>query len=110
MLKITVLPKISTFKELKIDNNKAIEINNKKFIKKSRKLKGQKTLKSQKLAKLVKKQSKSENLLKNNAIKKFSFLILGTKINFNHLRLTFIKTLILKYFNLKYYIWIKTNA
>ena len=43
-------------------------------------------------------------------MKEFSFLISDTKIAFNHLRLTFIKAPIFKYFNPKYYIWIKTNA
>ena len=52
---------------------------------------------------------KSRNLPKNNIIRRFSFLILNTRIVFNYLQLAFIKTLILRYFDLKNHIWIKTN-
>lgn len=45
----------------------------------------------------------------NKAIK-IDFLIFEAKKTFIHLQKTFIKALILKYFDSKYYIYIETNA
>ena len=48
-------------------------------------------------------------ILNIGTTKKLFFLILNTKKNFKRLRQAFIKALIYQYFNLKYYIQIKTN-
>ena len=70
-----------------------------KKVKKSRKSKSKKTSKSHNLAKSGKKLLKSENLPNFNA-----------KKTFNHLWVFFIEASILGHFDLKYYIWIETNA
>ena len=83
--------------------------------KKLKKSKSQKLAKSQKSSKLRK--LKSEKLSKGRNLSNFnimevgsSFLIPNTRTAFNYLWLTFIKTLILCYFNLEYYIWIKIDT
>ena len=53
--------------------------------------------------------AKNKNLPKNNTIKESCFLISNIKIIFNYLWLVFFKALIFWYFDLKYYIWSKTN-
>ena len=81
-----------------------------KLLKLRKTSKGQKLSKSQKLAK-SKKPSKSRNSpnfdTKNSEP---SFLTPKARATFNHLRLTFTKALILWHFDLKCYIWIKTDA
>ena len=82
-----------------------------KYAKKSRKSKGQKTSKSQKSAKSRKNLSKNENSPNFSATEAGpSFLTLGARKAFNCLRLRFTKTLILRHFDLKCYIWIETDA
>ena len=86
-----------------------------KHAKKSGKSKSEKLAKSQKLSKYKseksKKSSKSGNLPNFNTIETGpSFLIPDARAVFNCLRLAFTETPILQYFNLKYHIWIKTNA
>ena len=55
--------------------------------------------------KTVKKSSFFKKLLTRTT----SYLTLNTKIAFTQLKKIFIKVLIFCYFDLKYYIWIKTN-
>ena len=62
-------------------------------------------------------KSKSKKLLKSRNSPNFnitkvelSFLTPNARMAFNQLWLAFIKALILSYFNLKYHIWIETNA
>lgn len=59
---------------------------------------------------MFKKLSKSKNSLKNDTTGGSSFLTPSIKIVFNYLQLVFIKALIFWNFDLRYYIWIKTNA
>ena len=67
--------------------------------------------KSQNLAKSRKKLIKSGNSTNFNTIEDGpKFLILDTRIAFNCLWLVFIKASILRYFDLKCYIWIETDA
>lgn len=97
MLKTTVLLERLTFKQLKVDDN---EINRfgvsggKEFTRKPGKPKNQKLCKFSKILK-YKKLLKSGNLPNNNAMKRLSFLILNSRIAFNHLWLAFNKALIL---------------
>ena len=49
------------------------------------------------------------HILNIRAINKLTFLTPNAKKIFNHLRQTFIKAPILRYFDLKSYIWIKIN-
>ena len=111
MLKTTMLSQVFVINKIFIiDKNSSIKDNN-KLTKKFIKLKTKKLSKLQKLAKLRKKLLTNENLLKFD-IKKTepSFLTFNTRIAFNYLWLTFIKTSIFQYFDLKYYILIKINA
>ena len=63
------------------------------------------------MTKSGKKLSKSRNL-PNFDVKKNepSFLTSDTKMDFNRLRLAFIKDLILWHFDSEYHLWIETNA
>ena len=92
------------------DNNKSIKKYRK--LSKVRKLvKGLKLFKSQKLAKSRKKLSKSENLSNFDTKKnKPSFFTFDAKTIFNCLWLAFIKALIFRHFDLKYYIWIEAEV
>ena len=79
--------------------------------KKSGKSKGQKMSKSWKLSKSEKKLSKSGNSPNFGATEsRPSFLTPKARSAFNRLQLAFIKALILRYFDLKYHIWIKTDV
>ena len=72
---------------------------------KSKNSKSAKLFKSQKQAKWEKMLLKNKNLLKFNAKKAGSnFLTPGTKTIFYYLYLIFIKILIIKFFDLEYYI------
>ena len=78
---------------------------------KSRKSKGEKMFKSQNLAKLEKKLSKSGNSTNSNATEDGSkFLISDARTVFTRLRIAFIEALILQHFDLKCHIWIETDA
>ena len=55
--------------------------------------------------------SKNGNSTNFNATKaRPKFLTLNAKTAFNHLRLAFIEALIFQHFDLKYHIWIETDA
>ena len=78
---------------------------------KSGKSKSEKMSKFWNLAKLKKKLSKNGNLNNFDAIGAGpKFLTPDAKITFNRLWLAFTKLLILWHFNLKYHIWIETDA
>ena len=88
-----------------------------KHAKKSGKSKGQKSARSRKSSKLGKsKDGKSKKPPKSGNSPNFdaknirpSFLTPQARSAFNCLRLTFIKALILRHFDPKYHIWIKTH-
>ena len=56
------------------------------------------------------KKNKSRNLINIKVIGKLIFLTFNVTKPFNYLKHAFIKALIFYYFNLKWYIQIKTNA
>ena len=87
-------------------NGSSVEI-----AKKSGKLKGQKTSKSQKLSKSGKNLSKSGNSPNFGATESGpSFLTPKARSAFNRLRLTFTKAPILWHFDPECYIWIEIDA
>ena len=78
---------------------------------KSEKSKSEKTSKSWILAKSGKKLSKSMNSTNFDAMEDGpKFLTPDARIAFNYLRLAFTEAPILQHFNLKYHIWIETDA
>ena len=99
MLKTTRSSEESALKAFRASNNKIVGDGNRvdKTVMDSFKSKNEKF-------------KKSTYMLNIRATGKPNFLIPNAKKTFNHLKLAFIKALILRHFNLKSHIRIKTNA
>ena len=112
MLKMTAPPEKLTLEEVGDgEGGDGVDGSSVEIAKKSRKLKGQKTSKSQILSKLGKNLLKSGNSPNFGATKSgSSFLTPKARLAFNCLWLAFTKALIFRYFDLEYHIRIKTDV